>query len=90
MLVPFEEVINKLDGEQGDFIQVVPENCTACKKCLIVCPVNLWYMDGTKANVRDNYKDICLECGACWQICEFNAIKWKYPNGGTGVIFRRG
>ncbi|NHI94545.1 MAG: hypothetical protein EAX96_18790 [Candidatus Lokiarchaeota archaeon] len=90
MLAPFEELINKLEGDQGDFIQVIKENCTACKKCLIICPVNLWYMDGQKVNIRDNYKDLCLECGGCWQVCEYNAIKFQFPKGGTGVIFRRG
>ncbi|MHA1231230.1 MAG: indolepyruvate ferredoxin oxidoreductase subunit alpha [Candidatus Helarchaeota archaeon] len=90
MLVPFEKVIHKLEGDQGDFIKVNQENCVACKKCLIVCPVNLWYMKDGKANIRENYKDICLECGSCWQVCDYNAIIFTYPKGGTGVIFRRG
>ena len=90
MLLPWDQLIHKAEGEQGNFIEVIRDNCTACKKCIIVCSVNLWFMDKGKANIKDNYKNICLECASCWQACDFNAIKFRYPNGGTGVIFKRG
>ncbi|MHA1310012.1 MAG: 4Fe-4S binding protein [Candidatus Helarchaeota archaeon] len=90
MLVPLENIIHKLEGDQGDFIKPIRENCVACKRCITVCPVNLWYLDDGKANIKDDYKKLCLECGACWQSCEYNAIDFTYPKGGTGVIFKRG
>lgn len=89
MIAPFEQLIHR-EGDSGDFITTNPENCTACRKCVIVCPVNLWMMEKSKAKIQAKYKEICLECGSCWQVCEYNAINFKYPKGGTGVIFKRG
>jgi ferredoxin like protein len=89
MVTPLDKLIHT-EGDPGDFITVNKENCTACKRCLIVCPVNLWKLENGIAKIRENYKELCLECGSCWQVCDFNAINFSYPKGGTGVIFRRG
>lgn len=89
MVAPFEKLIHR-EGDSGDFITVNLENCTGCKKCIIVCPVNLWMMEKGKAKIRDKYQEICLECGSCWQVCDYNAVNFTYPKGGTGVVFRRG
>lgn len=89
MVAPFEKLIKRV-GDPGDFITVNQENCVACKKCLIVCPVNLWKLENGKAKIRDNYKELCLECASCWQVCDYNAINFKFPKGGTGVVFLRG
>ncbi|MHA1144367.1 MAG: 4Fe-4S binding protein [Candidatus Helarchaeota archaeon] len=89
MGVPYEQLIHK-EGDPGDFIKVEREKCIACKKCLIACPLNLWYMDDGKANIREKYKEICLECASCWQVCDYGAIIFNYPKGGTGVVFKHG
>jgi len=89
MVAPLEKLIHT-EGDPGDFIKVNPENCVACRKCVIVCPVNLWIMKDGKAHIRDVYKKLCLECGSCWQVCDYNAIDFRYPKGGTGVVFTRG
>lgn len=78
------------EGDPGNFITINKENCTCCRKCIVVCPVNLWVMKNGKAEIRDGYKELCLECASCWQVCEYNAITFNFPKGGTGVVFRRG
>ena len=78
------------EGDPGDFITINRGNCSGCGKCVPVCPVNLWVIENGKAKIREAYKEICLECASCWQVCDYNAINFQYPKGGTGVIFRRG
>lgn len=32
----------------------------------------------------------CLECGACLAIAPPGTIRWHYPRGGFGVVYREG
>ena len=34
--------------------------------------------------------DGCLECGTCQVGCPSDALKWVFPRGGFGVIYRQG
>lgn len=90
MNIQVKDLIHTEGGDPGDFISITSENCTLCKKCLIICPVNLWIFKDSIIQIQDTYKEMCLECGSCEQICDFDAIHFKYPNGGTGVVFKRG
>ncbi len=52
--------------------------------------MNLWKKrDGTVYIVED-YTSECLECGACAQVCESDAIEFRFPAGGTGVVIKQG
>ncbi len=73
-----------------DFLRIVPEKCNGCKNCVIVCPSILWRMRERKAGLAPDYKSKCLECGACWQVCEPGAIEFDFPRAGTGVIVKYG
>lgn len=67
------------------------EKCKNCisKACTFVCPAKVWeWNDETKA-LTVNYEN-CLECGACRIACEHKSIKWEYPKGNKGVIFKQG
>jgi ferredoxin like protein len=78
-------------GDTGDFITFDKEKCNRCGRCLIICIVNLWKKDEDGlAYLVDNYKEKCLECAGCYQVCEAGAIDFKYPAGGTGVVFEQG
>ncbi len=88
-MVAVKDLIHR-EGDPGDFITVNAENCTGCKRCSTVCPVNLWVVKEGTARILDSYKELCLECGSCWQVCDYNAVNFRYPKGGTGVVFRRG
>jgi NAD-dependent dihydropyrimidine dehydrogenase PreA subunit len=48
------------------------EDCNGCKRCIEVCPQEVFSWDGKKAGLRD--KDLCMECGACALNCETGAI----------------
>ena len=55
-------------------IHVVAENCTLCKRCVVVtgCPaISL----GEEAIVID--PALCYGCGLCAQVCKFEAIEWE-------------
>ncbi|MFH2128862.1 MAG: mercury methylation ferredoxin HgcB [bacterium] len=46
--------------------------CTGCKRCTEVCPHAVFVMTGKKAQLVE--RDRCIECGACQNNCEFEAI----------------
>ena len=53
--------------------------CIGCKMCLIVCPHQVFFMNGKKARIAD--RDACMECGACAMNCPTEAIS---VNRGVG------
>ncbi len=73
-------------GDTGDFIQVVAENCTGCRDCAVVCPMHLFRMREEVAQLVEDYARRCVECGACYQVCDDDAIRFRMPKGGTGVV----
>jgi ferredoxin like protein len=69
-------------------ITVDTEKCKDCDTtaCVFVCPANLFnIVNGEMLFVYDN----CFECGTCYVACGRKAIKWDYPQGGYGVVFRQ-
>jgi len=77
-------------GETGDFIKLNIAKCNGCGQCALVCIVNLWLLRGGKAQLKPDYKQKCLECAACYSVCDIGAIDFSYPTGGTGVVFLKG
>lgn len=54
-----------------------------------VCPAKCYQLNdrGQVTIVSDG----CLECGTCRVLCEATGeIKWNYPRGGFGVLFKFG
>ena len=90
MKIELSEISERAPGDPGDFIKVNPNKCTGCRKCILVCVVNLWKIRGGIASISDDYKEKCLECGACYSVCDIMAIEWSYPAGGTGVVYKQG
>ncbi|MBY2926413.1 MULTISPECIES: ferredoxin family protein [Rhizobium] len=54
-----------------------------------ICPAKCYELNeiGQVTIVSDG----CLECGTCRVLCEASGdIKWNYPRGGFGVLFKFG
>ena len=52
--------------------------------------MNLWKKNDERVHLVDDYATHCLECGACHQVCESGAIDFRYPAGGTGIVYTKG
>jgi uncharacterized Fe-S center protein len=57
---------------------VYEDACIACAKCLAVCPVGAIFMQGNKAQIKDN---ICIGCATCIGVCEKKAIDVNWQQG---------
>ncbi len=53
--------------------EVVAENCTGCTVCAKNCPTDA--IDGGRKEVHFIRQDACIQCGACFTKCKFDAIK---------------
>lgn len=63
-----------------------PEKCTGCRRCLEVCPRAVFEMQDKKARITD--KDRCIECGACANNCQYEAISVDAGVGcATAIIY---
>ncbi len=80
------------DAEPGDFISYDASLCTGCGECAMVCSVSLWTLpkNAKKARLSKKYKELCLECAACYAVCEADAVDFRYPDGGSGIIIKHG
>jgi NADH:ubiquinone oxidoreductase subunit F (NADH-binding) len=52
---------------------IIAENCTGCLACLKVCPQEAISGELKKVHVLEQSK--CIKCGACYEACNFDAIK---------------
>lgn len=72
-------------------ITVDSSACRSCttKACVSACPANL-FTPTADGGILFSYEQ-CFECGTCYQVCDTEgAITWDYPDGGYGVVFRKG
>ncbi|MFK5855969.1 MAG: NADH-ubiquinone oxidoreductase-F iron-sulfur binding region domain-containing protein [Bacteroidota bacterium] len=53
--------------------EVVAENCTGCTVCAKNCPTDA--IDGGRKEIHFIRQDACIQCGACFTKCKFDAIK---------------
>lgn len=78
-------------GESGGFIAYDERKCDGCGECVLVCAAGLWAVpEGNKARLSPKYRGLCLECAACYATCERDAIDFRYPDGGTGILIKHG
>jgi NAD-dependent dihydropyrimidine dehydrogenase PreA subunit len=54
-------------------LELLPEQCTGCGRCLEVCPHQVFAVKDRKAVILD--RDRCMECGACTNNCAFGALR---------------
>lgn len=53
-----------------------------------VCPAHV-YSRAPDGSVAVQHA-ACLECGACLAVAPPGALRWHYPQGGSGVAYREG
>lgn len=59
------------------------------KKLIMACPAGLYKLTDEGA-VQFDYAG-CLECGTCRVLCGQTILKkWTFPQGTTGIEYRRG
>ena len=75
-------------GEPALFIQINPEKCIGCGKCLKVCLAGCFEIVEKIARVHS--LEWCMECSACWYVCQEDAVDFSLPRGGSGFHTRYG
>lgn len=83
-----EMKVDYYPGDTGEFIRVDEEKCNGCGECAKFCTREVWEPDG--AIYRPVKLNLCCECGACWNICDADAVIFEEPKGGTGIRFSYG
>ena len=61
-----------------------PERCEGCLRCLRACPTGA--ISGEKRKPHTLNQGMCIKCGACYDVCEFNAV----IKGGKGATNGKG
>jgi len=49
-----------------------PEKCEGCLRCLRECPTNA--VSGEKRKPHTINQELCIKCGACYDVCKFGAV----------------
>lgn len=70
------------------FIRIISKKCNGCGNCVIVCGGEVFKIKKKKAVVVQI--ENCLECGNCEVACLRNAIHFRVPKGGTGIVYKYG
>jgi ferredoxin len=52
--------------------RIIPEKCTGCQRCVRECPTGA--ITGPRAEPHNLDKSKCIKCGACYEVCKFDAI----------------
>lgn len=81
----------KCNADEVSHLKADRAECNECvsKICEIICPAGVYEWDDMAKTLIINYEN-CLECGACRIACEKKCLKWEYPRGGKGVVFKYG
>lgn len=87
-----DERMGTVEFRVSDRVDIVVDSdvCRSCttKACVVACPADL-FVPTTDGGVLFNYEE-CFECGTCYLVCNHEgALRWSYPVGGHGVVFRK-
>ena len=65
-------------------LELFPERCTGCGRCLEVCPREVFAKNGSTVGIAD--RDRCIECGACVMNCSFGALRVRSGVGCAAAL----
>ena len=65
-------------------LELNPEKCIGCGKCLEVCPHAVFSLQESKARIME--RDACMECGACSMNCPTEAISVQVGVGCAAAV----
>lgn len=68
--------------------QEIAKQTGAGKLLVRVCPAHV-YSEEPDGTISVEYA-ACLECGTCLAVAPAGALKWHYPDGGMGIVYREG
>lgn len=91
--VAFADRLAQVDFDVSPRAHIIVDTdvCRSCttQACVYACPADL-FVPTADGGILFNYEQ-CFECGTCYQVCDADgAISWSYPDGGSGVVFRKG
>lgn len=62
-------------------VELLEERCTGSAQCVLVCPKDVFEMDGHRRKVRIARPGDCLRCGACIVQCPEDALQFRFADG---------
>lgn len=62
-------------------IDLVKNRCNGSADCLLVCPRNVFKMNGLEHKIDIVSGEDCIECGACIVQCPSDALRFRYDDG---------
>ncbi len=80
--------MSKKNQAEEAFVTINASKCNGCGSCVIICGAEVFELKGKKAVVRTI--EGCLECGNCEVVCTSDAISFRIPKGGTGIVYECG
>jgi NAD-dependent dihydropyrimidine dehydrogenase PreA subunit len=67
-------------------LSIDSDKCIGCGVCIEVCPHNVLFIKGGKAEILD--KDFCMECSGCAVNCPTSAISVQPGVGCANAIIK--
>ena len=81
----------RFNADTKSHLHIIDENICrekcADKLCTLFCPGEVYKCENDRMQV--GYEG-CHECGSCRIGCPYENVKWEYPKGGHGIVFRLG
>jgi len=62
-------------------VELLTDRCIGAGDCVLVCPRDVFEMNGSRRKVEIVRPDDCVRCGACIVQCPEDALRFRYADG---------